>query len=63
MGMGWAEGGDFVLGECFSRPIRENGVNDWKRRSRREEEKEQRAVLRDWWRAAKCQRITILCLP
>lgn len=62
MGMGWAEGGDFVLGECFSRPIRENGVNDWKRRSRRGEEKEQRAVLRGWWRAAKCQRITILCL-
>lgn len=59
---GWWEG-VCVLRECFSRAIRENRVNDWERRSRRREEKEQRAVLRGWWRAAKCQRITALCLP
>lgn len=52
-----------VLRECFSGAIRENGVNDWERRSRRREEKEQRAVLRGWWRAAECQRISALCLP
>lgn len=51
---------------CFvffsSGAIRGGRANDWERRSRRRVEKEQRAVLRGWWRAAKCQSIAALCL-
>lgn len=46
----------------FSRAIRGGRANDWERRSRRRVETEQRAVLRGWWRAAKCQSIAALCL-
>lgn len=48
------------LRECFSGTITESGVNDWEWRCRITEEKEQRATFTGWWRATKCQRITVL---